>query len=341
MHTYDNDCGHRTLADSAERCHRVGFAPCPYHFGQLFLPSLSMSLHHPTEAMVENLRHITADGFLASAFCTWAALLHRYAVPEGMDPAATLAGQGMTFHQTHGKPAPDHNLMVAYIRTTVRAALLGDVATLEATMAAAMETLGVEGTVSYLNSIAASAAANSGASEAFTREHYDAYATLGSQAGDGWGVVALPILVDMVFAHQGHVCCPFPQHVTELLPLFRKLVALDPRGNAGLKVSVDILTRVLGQTVSADVSLFDGDNQRQVDIENATVSDTPSLMPTVWVLRSAHAYGGATSNKDAMARLRAVVDRHGDTTRYAADLIIYGTQILADNLFSPAEESTG
>lgn len=330
-------CGHLDVSGAASPCHRSGLMPCPSHFAQqsglALMYAVPDSQRTPLKDFATAVQHLNSDGMLVSAFYTWMAMVGRYTVPDGKDPLETLDSI-----EEPNMPAGAPLFVDQVFNLTkwaCRAAVLGDGETVAASLAAAnAEETEPRVLLSFLMSAAATAHIAAEVNDACTSQHIGLFQTLGSQVGDADGMVVLPLLVDMVYAYQ---------HRDEdtAVQALEKLVELP--GTAPLVAAVDVLGRTLGQLTDENVTMAQCTSkgmpqgklevEGMVNLQTATAENTDSaVMAGVWALRTAHAYGNATSQKAANHAVQALADRHGQPVRFAVDVVMAATQMLSEIL---------
>lgn len=331
-HDHDNlpgGCDHAAETD----CHRNGLLACPTHFAHISADALEGATGRGTgdQPFLLALRHINADGYTFCAYYTWMALLGRYAVDPGTDREAFLAKIPVELPELPGH-APEYLAAVGNrLSFASRAALINDGATVAATLAS-VEDMTSEATVSFLMSVAASAHLAVDINDACTSDEVQAYHLLGSQVTEEHGFMALPFLADMVLGQWKGDASRATEAWTELM----KLSDEHPKFMA---VVVDVVSRTLGQMLSADANLITTGGQRMgegfiptgmVDVKLASPENTPpEVMAGVWAARAAEAYAGATSRDDATTRIQAVGEQHPrGRFAFAVDVVLAGTSML-------------
>lgn len=318
------DCGHPQ--EGKGQCHTSALMNCTNHFSQLIMRALDASVKvGQPQAFRDLMLHLNSDGMAVSAWYTWMAMVHRYAVPEGMDRLAAVAAAAPP------PPGPDapayYTQALPLIAHAYSSAVLGDFTAVEATMHTANAMLDEKGVECFLKSCAASTAVAVDKADCVP-DDLSVWGMLGSQVGNGIGAQVLPILVDMVLA-QGK------QDAAAVVPLLKALLRLD--GMQPMVTAVDILSRAMAQTVSADAMVLYGsglpgdDNAYSgvVDVDRATPDNVSrDVMAGVWAIRASKAYADAETEDDATLRIREVARSHGDPLRFATDVVVAATQML-------------
>lgn len=317
------DCGHPV--DGQGECHTSTLMHCPHHFAVLLADAMGSSLPGAQPGKFRTvLLHLNNDAMAVNAWLVWMAMLNRYAVPPGADRLKAIAAAAPP-------PLPDAPRYYAealpLITHAYSSAVLGDFSAVQQVMHTANHMLDENGQLCFLKSCAASTAV-AAETGGCTPESVAVWGLLGSQVGTAAAAEVLPLLVDMVMA-QARV------DTAATLPLVKSLLALP--GAKPLMVAVDIVARAMAQTVSTDATVLFGSGMPgdanaydgMVDVERAEPEHTDrAVMAGVWAVRAQRAYSGATSAADATARLRAVARSHGDSLRFALDVIVAGTQML-------------
>ena len=332
-------CGH--MEQEAGRCHSSPLLPCPGHFGQLNGEAMCAADGPPTAAgerpFLEALMHLNNDGYTIAAWYTWMALIGEYSVPPGADKLRALSRP----NPPCPPEAPEYfRLAYPLVAYACRSAVLGDFEAVEATLGTAHRKLDIQGMVSFLKSCAASAQIAVDHNDACTVDHLMAYSLLGSQAANGYGAAVLPCVVDMVVAQK-------QQRHKDVFPALDRLMKIP--GDLALIAATDLLGRALAQTVKVDATMLygegpltsDGSSIKGVaDIDGAEPENTDrAVMMGVWAMRASRAYAEGTCEGDAADRINAVSQRHGNTGRFALDVVLAGTQILGYSLRTPVHDS--
>lgn len=336
-------CGHLDVSGAASPCHRSPLMPCPSHFSQqsglALVHAVPGGLKPNLKDFALSIQHLNSDGMLVSAFYTWMAMVGRYTVPDGKDPLETLDSI-----EEPNMPPAEHPFVDQVFNLTkwaCRAAVLGDGETVAASLAAAnADETEPRVLLSFLMSAAATAHIAAEVNDACTSQHIGLFQTLGSQVSDADGMVVLPLLVDMVYAYHHR-----NEHAT--VEALKKLTALP--GTVPLVTAVDILGRTLGQLTDENVAMAQCTSkgmpvgklavEGMVDLETATPHNTDSaVMAGVWALRTANAYGNATSQPAANRAVQDLADRHGQPVRFAVDVVVGATQMLTQVLETEASQ---
>ncbi len=317
---YPFGCGHNV---TPKPCHQMWFGACPHHFSHLASKALTGSLEDEVHDFLDTLRHLVSDRVLTAAYYTWLAMIGRY-TPRGSDLRTRR-------HDSYPGPIPQHLAHVpGLVETACRAAVARDRANMEAVLGVIADGGDLRATLSFMNSIAATAAVTVTLEDDCTPDHITAYLLLGSGATSGWTAAVLPELVDMVMTHRA--LATGKGRTEDVVTAFRRILDVDPEDPHPLPVACDLVTRLLAQTLEHNVVVLDGTDMRFIDIASASESDTSAeMMASAWTVRAAHAYGNAAGPQEATAGLQAVARSRGDAFQFAADVITAGTQMIAYN----------
>lgn len=347
-----NDCGHNDAHRG--QCHTSTRLPCIHHFVQLFAEASQEAcrVNGSVREFSRLLKHLNNDGYLFAAWYTWMALVGEYAVPAGMDPLVML-DEAPTPPDLPADAPPFVRAALPLANYALRAALLRDGDNIEATFAAAGETLDPNALLSFLVSGATSAHHAMEHRDDCTVQDMHTYATLGSQVKCGHGAVALPYLVDLVRVQHAFGFTTGPTPATEDA-YGRAARALFSQIEEVQIAAVQVVAQALRQTSVDEVMLqmvegmprtpeawHSGENLLGlIDVDRATPDTcSPGAMAAVWALRAARAYSTPSGEGDSyIARLRTLAEQHGDADGFVTDVITAGTHMIANSMAVDALE---
>ncbi len=330
--THDEvNCDH----DAENNCHRTTHMACPHHFWELSGETLGRALpgHVGTApGFMVALEHLNGHGYVQPAYLTWAALLWRYAMPEGMSVEKDLSHDTMPVLPDE---VPEQlRQTIHLVNVACRAAMFGDGQTVLDTFEVVQE-MGPHQTVSFLASVAASARMAVETNDACTEDMLLVYHLLGSQTSSPEAYENMPFLAEMVRAAQLN-------DGRRVVAAMNKLCS--KQGATSIVAAVDVVSRALGQLIHPEAFILAGSGDYVPDsVENVmglldwrtadpAVDGTPEgAMPGVWAIRTAEAYVAAQDERDATDRLQALTRQHPDGQgAFAIDVVLGGVQMLGN-----------
>ncbi len=309
-------CGHNV---TPKPCHQMWFSACPHHAAELITQALTTAVDDDVTPFYETLQHLVADRLLTPAYYTWLAMSGRYAGP----------GADMTTPGAADIP-PYLAHIPALVETACRAAQARDHANMDAALSVIADGGDLRATLSFMTSLAATAAITATLDDACTPDHITAFLLLGSQVSSGWGAAVLPDLVDMVMAQ--HYVSAGKASDDGVVQAFRRIIDIDVEDPHPLPVATDLVTRLLAQTLDDDVIVVDASEMQLIDIDGATPENTSrEMLASAWTVRASRAYARAAGPDEASKGLQEVARSRGDAFKFAADVVTAGTQMIAYN----------